>query len=85
MDEPGDQRETGRIGLELPQRVGRIGDHLARLLEEDVAHLVIVLQAGRREGRRLGQRRRKRWRARGLKARSDSQTSSQMPATNDDR
>ncbi len=34
---------------------------------------------------RLGQRRRKRWRARGLKARSDSQTSSQMPATNDDR
>ena len=57
--QPGDQRETGRIGLELPQRVGRIGDHLARLLEEDVAHLVIVLQAGRREGRRLGQRRRR--------------------------
>ena len=57
--QPGDQRETGRIGLELPQRVGRIGDHLARLLEEDVAHLVIVLQAGRREGGRLGQRRRR--------------------------
>jgi hypothetical protein len=53
----GQQAEVGRRVCELGRRLLRAGDHLARFLEEDLAHLLVVLEIADQDDRlhrRLG-------------------------------
>ncbi len=55
----GHAAQVARVVAQLRQRLARRLHHLARFLEEDVAHLMIVFEAG---GARRGRRRRRRHR-----------------------
>ena len=52
----GQQAEVAGRLLQLPARGLRVAEHLARFLEEDLAHLVVVLEVADRRDRRLGRR-----------------------------